>query len=120
MKSFVRKFSLLGIAVLMLASACSLPSFNPPTPFPTTDFDATTTAIATQLERSLPTPTALPTQEAAATPLPSAIPSLPAQAPSAFPTVTSPALTHLTMIDVNYGWGLTSQYILRTHDGGAS
>jgi Carbohydrate family 9 binding domain-like/BNR/Asp-box repeat len=114
MKRLPFKLALLGVALVMLVSACSLPGFATPTPFPTLDLNATATAIASQLEASLPTPTGLPPTAMPPTP------ALPTQSPAAFPTVSSPALVYMNMIDATNGWGLTSQEILRTRDGGAS
>ncbi len=98
----MRSLKLVLIAALVLIlSACALPVS--PTPVPAT----------------LPSATALrvqPVPEATATaaPLPS-----PTQA-SRLPVVKAPQIAVLDMLDVNNGWAMTYDSVLRTTDGGVT
>jgi photosystem II stability/assembly factor-like uncharacterized protein len=95
---------LLSVGLLVVAStACSL-SANAATTLP----ENTATQPAPSAE--LPTDTQAPL----ATPTEAPSPSL------ALDVVKAPQLTAIHFMDETHGWGVTSQYVLRTEDGGTT
>jgi len=102
---------LLSIGMMLLATlACSVTVNTDSSPENNTGAPQST---STKIPAS-------PTQPLAST---STQPSAPTQtsAPSpAAPTVEAPQLTSIHFLDDSHGWGVTSQYILRTEDGGAT
>jgi photosystem II stability/assembly factor-like uncharacterized protein len=96
----------LSISLILLATlACSLTA-NTPSISP----EDAVTITNTSTPSLLPTPT----QSAAPTSTEASNPS-PTQA-----VVETPQLTSIRFFDETHGWGVTSQYVLRTEDGGAT
>jgi photosystem II stability/assembly factor-like uncharacterized protein len=101
-----RLFVLLSVGLILLTSlACSL-SANTDTTLPEN------TAAAPNPPATPVPPT--PTQAIAATPTEAPSPT------TALAVVQAPQLMGIQFFDEKHGWGVTSQYVLRTEDGGTT
>jgi len=93
---------LLSISMILLAGlACSIFGTNSaPQPENTTTLSNPISPTALSTSTSVPISTVVPTSSAS--------------------VVANPQLNSICFLDESYGWGVTSQYILRTEDGGAT